>query len=214
MSRMAELKKIMHKRKLPKEKDNDFSLHDIYDKAINSKIFQRLSTGLVFDHSMSQHLCLWDQNYPECPDRFMKILERCNELKLVDRCKIIESRFAEEEELLLQHSEQQIEFLKSTENIKDIEKLEELSSRYDAVYFHPVSFEWFNNFRSFVILFYEHFRRRDFPFYYSTVKFYRISFKFLIFTSINSLTFISSELKILKKDLRNNFFVTIVQWHN
>ncbi|PSN48228.1 Histone deacetylase 10 [Blattella germanica] len=36
----------------------------------------RKQTGLVYDHRMSEHRCLWDSNYPECPERFTRVLER------------------------------------------------------------------------------------------------------------------------------------------
>ncbi|XP_051155205.1 histone deacetylase 6 isoform X2 [Leptopilina boulardi] len=137
---MASKKKLINKKKLQKENQYISPVHDIYDNAISSKVLQRLSTGLVYDLTMIEHRCLWDLNYQECPDRFQKVLDRCNELQLVDRCKIIESRFADEEELLLKHNREHIQFLKSTESIKDVNKLEELSSRYDAVYFHPSTY--------------------------------------------------------------------------
>lgn len=96
-------------------------------------------TGIVYDRSMADHRCLWDDNYPECPERFIKTLERCEELGLVDRCKIIEPRLASDDELLMKHTQEQIDILKATDGSEDIEKLEKLSSKYDAVYIHPVS---------------------------------------------------------------------------
>lgn len=33
-------------------------------------------TGLVYDESMSQHRCLWDDKHPECPERFIRVLDR------------------------------------------------------------------------------------------------------------------------------------------
>lgn len=143
---MAAKKKLVYKKKLQKETHHDSPVHDIYDNAINSKVLQRLSTGLVYDYSMADHKCLWDENYPECPERFLKVMERCNELHLVDKCKRIESRIADEDELLIKHNKEQIEFLKTTENITNVNMLEKLSSKYDAIYFHPVSF---NNFTVF-----------------------------------------------------------------
>ncbi len=50
------------------------------------------STGLVFDESMADYECLWDPTYVECPDRFNRVLSRCRELGLVERCAIIEPR--------------------------------------------------------------------------------------------------------------------------
>ena len=64
---------------------------------------------------------------------------RCEELGLVQCCKEILSREATEAELLTKHTPEQIEILKATENVTDEEYLEKLSSKYDAIYIHPVS---------------------------------------------------------------------------
>jgi len=64
---------------------------------------------------------------------------RCEALGLVSRCLFVEPREATEKEILMQHSVEQIEILKATRECKDEEFLEDLSSRYDAIYIHPVS---------------------------------------------------------------------------
>lgn len=64
---------------------------------------------------------------------------RCEELQLIDRCHRIDPRMGTPEQILLKHTQEQYDVLKSTENQTDNEKLEELSSHYDAVFFHPVS---------------------------------------------------------------------------
>lgn len=58
---------------------------------------------------------------------------------MIDRCHRIEPRLGTLEQILLKHTQEQYDVLKSTENVTDIEKMEELSSHYDAVFFHPVS---------------------------------------------------------------------------
>lgn len=98
----------------------------------------RKETGLVFDRSMAEHECLWDPNYPECPARLTRVLQRCEELGLMQRCKLVESRCAAENELLSKHSQKQIDILKATDGSIDSENLELLSSKYDAIYIHPV----------------------------------------------------------------------------
>lgn len=98
----------------------------------------RKETGLVFDRNMAEHECIWDPNYPECPARFTRVLQRCEELGLVQRCKLIEPRRATENELLSKHSQKQIDILKATDGSTDSENLELLSSKYDCVYIHPV----------------------------------------------------------------------------
>lgn len=99
---------------------------------------KRKETGLVFDRSMTEHKCLWDPNYPECPARLTRILQRCEELDLISRCKFIAPREATENEILMKHSQQQIDILKATDGSTDIDNLELLSSKYDAIYIHPV----------------------------------------------------------------------------
>lgn len=36
----------------------------------------KYKTGLVYDYQMADFYCLWDNNFPECPERFTKVLER------------------------------------------------------------------------------------------------------------------------------------------
>lgn len=127
------------KRKLLDKKSNNSFVQDIYQTAIDAYAMVRKKTGLVFDQSMAEHECLWDPNYPECPARFTQVLQRCEELGLVKRCKIIESRSATESEILTKHTQKQIDILKATHGCVDIENLELLSSRYDAIFIHPVS---------------------------------------------------------------------------
>ena len=57
----------------------------------------------------------------------------------MSRCLFIEPREATEKELLMKHTLEQIEILKATDQCNDEEFLEELSSRFDAIYIHPVS---------------------------------------------------------------------------
>ncbi|KZC13630.1 Histone deacetylase 6, partial [Dufourea novaeangliae] len=98
-------------------------------------------TGLVFDRSMEEHKCLWDPNYPECPARLTSILQRCEELGLISRCKFIASREATENEILGKHSQKILDILKATSECTDVDNLELLSSKYDAIYVHPSTYK-------------------------------------------------------------------------
>lgn len=124
-----------------KDKLKDTFVDDVYQKAITSYSLTRKDTGVVYDVSMADHKCLWDPHYPECPERFTRVLQRCKELNLLDRCKSIEPRFATNDEILTKHTQEQIDILKSTENCQDLVKLESISSKYDAIFIHPVSNE-------------------------------------------------------------------------
>lgn len=101
----------------------------------------RGETGIIYDKSMIQHHCLWDQSYPECPDRFTSVLNRCEELGLLARCKKLDTRSATKAEVLLKHSEEHFKLLEGTKHGSDEGQLEELSSNYDAIYIHPSTFD-------------------------------------------------------------------------
>nr|XP_050853987.1 histone deacetylase 6 isoform X1 [Vespula vulgaris] len=129
-------RKILHNKK-----SNTNFVHDIYQKIRDAYSVMHKETGIVYDHSMEDHRCLWDDNYPECPDRLTRILERCKELGLLNRCKLISTRFCTENEILKMHSQKQIDILKSTSGCMDLDKLETLSSKYDAIYVHPSTYK-------------------------------------------------------------------------
>lgn len=122
------------------KKPNDI-IKDIYQNAMDAKAMVHKQTGLVYDRRMAEHRCLWDSTYPECPERLTRVLERCEELGLMKFCKEISPREATEAELLAKHTPDQIKILKATENVNDEEYLEKLSSKYDAVYIHPSTYQ-------------------------------------------------------------------------
>lgn len=37
-------------------------------------------TGIIYDDSMTQHVCLWDSTYPECPERYSRVLQRYSQI--------------------------------------------------------------------------------------------------------------------------------------
>ncbi|XP_070074297.1 histone deacetylase 6 isoform X4 [Drosophila takahashii] len=114
---------------------------DIFQNAVDCKGAVRKPTALIYDESMSQHCCLWDKEHYECPERFTRVLERCRELNLAERCLELPSRSATKEEILRLHTEEHFERLKQTSGIRDDERMEDLSSRYDSIYIHPSTFE-------------------------------------------------------------------------
>ncbi|EDV95440.1 GH17575 [Drosophila grimshawi] len=114
---------------------------DIFQNAMNAKNMQRGATALIYDDSMSEHRCLWDETHQERPERFTRTMERCRELKLVDRCLQLKSRLATKEEILKLHSMEHYERLEQTSGVQNDEALEELSSHYDAIFIHPSTFK-------------------------------------------------------------------------
>ncbi|XP_031365832.1 histone deacetylase 6 isoform X2 [Apis dorsata] len=137
---IAAKREAAQQRILQGKKSNNVFIHDIYQKAIDAYNIKRMETGIVFDHSMAEHKCLWDSNYPECPARLIRVLQRCEELGLINRCKLITPRLASENEILMKHSQEQIDILKSTDGCTDTNNLELLSSKYDAIYIHPSTY--------------------------------------------------------------------------
>ncbi|XP_065072844.1 histone deacetylase 6 isoform X1 [Ochlerotatus camptorhynchus] len=120
---------------------NVVQLKDIYSNAMSAIELVRGPTGLVYDEKFAEHRCLWDTGYPECPERFTRVVERCRQLGLVDRCKTVEPRMATEEEILTKHTPEQIEILKKSKGSEDVDGLEKLSSCYDAIFVHPSSYD-------------------------------------------------------------------------
>lgn len=57
---------------------------------------------------------------------------------MVERCQVLDVRKAEDNELLTVHTEALVDQLRQTDGCLDLERLEKLSSNYDAVYIHPV----------------------------------------------------------------------------
>lgn len=135
---LAAKREATQRKQLELKKLDNFFIRDIYQSAINARNMTRKDTGLTYERSMAEHCCLWDKNYPECPARFTRVLERCEELGLTKRCKLVDPRSARLDEILMKHTQSQIDVLKATEGCDDADALEKLSSRYDAIYIHPV----------------------------------------------------------------------------
>ncbi|KAL7039894.1 hypothetical protein ACKWTF_000165 [Chironomus riparius] len=124
-------------------KGNDTSstaVKDIYGNALSSINMVRGRSGVIYDESMTQHFCLWDQNYPECPERFTSVINRCNELELFDRCIELKPRLATKNEILSIHTEKQYDLLQSTRDLNNEDQLEDLCSQYDAIFMNPSTF--------------------------------------------------------------------------
>ncbi|KAH9506186.1 histone deacetylase [Dermatophagoides farinae] len=102
---------------------------------------KNLKTGLVYYDDCVQHYCLWDDNYEENPRRYIRTMERLRQLGLVDKCLRLQPRKATENEILLVHSEEYIRKIERIRTLMDPEQLEQESSRFDAIYFSPSTFE-------------------------------------------------------------------------
>ncbi|KAF4520113.1 hypothetical protein B566_EDAN010269 [Ephemera danica] len=63
------------------------------------------------------------------------------ELGLLNRCLSLDPISADEGDIIAVHTQELLNLLKGTRESTDIEKLEQLSSDYDAVYIHPTSYD-------------------------------------------------------------------------
>nr|XP_046252337.1 histone deacetylase 6 [Scatophagus argus] len=96
-------------------------------------------TGLVYSEVFTRHESLWEFSHPESPHRVTSIMEELQRQDLLSHCVRVEPREAAEEELLLAHTKQYVDLMKSTQTMADSE-LHTLSEKYDSVYLHPESF--------------------------------------------------------------------------
>ncbi|XP_028170950.1 histone deacetylase 6 [Ostrinia furnacalis] len=130
------------KKALQKKKQTvDTVIRDHYQIAMESKNKVKGPTGFVTEPRMAEHRCLWDENYPECPERLIRVIDRCKELNLIEQCKEFPPRAADKEELNILHSPSVFEMLETTHQNNNLEYLEDLSSKYDAIYIHPSTHE-------------------------------------------------------------------------
>ncbi|KAL0279876.1 UNVERIFIED_CONTAM: hypothetical protein PYX00_001345 [Menopon gallinae] len=129
---LLKIKKSM-KQKAEQLKSPDF-VKDDYEVVQSTRNFLKGTTGIVYDEEFSKHYCLWDQNYPECPDRNDYIIKRCKDLGLLKLCTRIPARAATEDEILELHSQELLDILKSTDGEENFDYLEELSSKFDSVH--------------------------------------------------------------------------------
>ncbi|XP_062975530.1 histone deacetylase 6 isoform X2 [Elgaria multicarinata webbii] len=98
-----------------------------------------VGTGLVWDERMTEFRCLWDESFPECPERLVAIRGKLLQWDLLERCVLVTAQEISEEEILLAHSQEYLDLMKSTEAMSEAE-LKSLSDTYDSVYLHPNSY--------------------------------------------------------------------------
>ncbi|XP_076053921.1 histone deacetylase 6 isoform X2 [Oratosquilla oratoria] len=129
------------KRQSSKDSTTQMMSEDHFDKAQEAQGMVRGETAVVYDECMVEHKCLWDLNYPELPERFTSVINRCQEMNLLEKCLRIPSRPASAEEVLTKHKLSYYGLLRSTSGETDVTKLEALSQKYDSIYFHPKTYE-------------------------------------------------------------------------
>uniref|UniRef100_A0A803SYR6 Histone deacetylase 10 n=1 Tax=Anolis carolinensis TaxID=28377 RepID=A0A803SYR6_ANOCA len=75
----------------------------------------------------------------EVPERLSSCYEQLQGYNLIERCTSVPVREATEDEIMLVHSSDYLEIVKSTEKMKQ-EELRKISADFDAVYFHPTTY--------------------------------------------------------------------------
>ncbi|XP_058148075.1 histone deacetylase 6 isoform X2 [Dasypus novemcinctus] len=96
-------------------------------------------TGLVLDEQLNEFHCLWDDSFPESPERLHAIKEHLTREGLLDRCMSFQAQIAKKEELQLVHSLEYIDLMETTQYMNETQ-LRILADTYDSVYLHPNSY--------------------------------------------------------------------------
>ncbi|KAM6143529.1 protein deacetylase HDAC6 [Erethizon dorsatum] len=135
---LAEVKKKGKMKKLSQAVEDDLIM-GLQELDMNSEAKVLVGTGLVFDEQLNEFHCLWDESFPERPERLHAIKEQLIQEGLLDRCVSFQARFAEKEELMLVHSLEFIDLMETTQYMSERE-LQVLADTYDSVYLHPNSY--------------------------------------------------------------------------
>ncbi|XP_020028175.1 protein deacetylase HDAC6 isoform X2 [Castor canadensis] len=135
---LAEIKKKGKMKKLSQKVEEDLIV-GLQGLDLNPEVKIVTGTGLVFDEQLNEFYCLWDDSFPESPERLHAIKEQLIQESLLDRCVCFQARFAEKEELMLVHSLEYIDLMEMTQYMNEGE-LRVLASTYDSVYLHPNSY--------------------------------------------------------------------------
>ncbi|KAL4695090.1 hypothetical protein H8959_000185 [Pygathrix nigripes] len=135
---LAEVKKKGKMKKLGQAMEEDL-IAGLQGMDLNLEAEALAGTGLVLDEQLNEFHCLWDDSFPEGPERLHAIKEQLIQEGLLDRCVSFQARFAEKEELMLVHSLEYIDLMETTQYMNEGE-LHVLADTYDSVYLHPNSY--------------------------------------------------------------------------
>ncbi|CAL1298744.1 unnamed protein product [Larinioides sclopetarius] len=107
-----------------------------------NKVLDRNSkTGLIYDDRMSLHYCLWESEMQERPERYLSPMKKIREYGLLERCSVLPSKLATEEELQLVHTKEYISEIKNSTATEEVSEWEKLSTKYDGVFFNSHTYE-------------------------------------------------------------------------
>ncbi|XP_041347489.1 histone deacetylase 6-like [Gigantopelta aegis] len=97
-------------------------------------------TCFLYDELMMKHKHEWCGDYPERPERISQPYARCCQLGLVDRCEILEMRYATEDHILIKHSQELLEKTKSLPNMS-LSELLHVSEQYSSWFANNSTYE-------------------------------------------------------------------------
>ncbi|XP_026188442.1 histone deacetylase 6 isoform X2 [Mastacembelus armatus] len=137
----SNLQEVKRKGRMERNREErEEELNDRLHKLDLSGSSAATGTGLVYSEIFTHYKNLWEPSHPESPDRVTTIMKELETQELLPHCIRVEPREATEEELLLVHTKQYVDLIKSTQTMSESE-LQTLSEKYDSVYFHPESFQ-------------------------------------------------------------------------
>jgi len=93
-------------------------------------------TGLAYSPDMLLHTCTWDSNHIESPARLERVVARCQEMGLLDKCTRIPPREASDHELLCYHDQEFLDTMVNSRLMAESEA-EEVCKGLDSVYLCP-----------------------------------------------------------------------------
>ena len=93
-------------------------------------------TGLAYSPDMLLHTCTWDSNHIESPARLERVMARCQEMGLVEKCSKVPSREATDQELLCYHDQEFLDTMAKSRVMAEAEA-EDVCKGLDSVYLCP-----------------------------------------------------------------------------
>lgn len=109
----------------------------IQNTNIEYKLVGIKRTALAFDQRMAaqEHFNKGDKGHPERPSRAKSIWAQLTATGLVERCNLIASRAATDEELLLCHSKDHVMMMSHLVDCQSDQELKDLAGKFDSIYF-------------------------------------------------------------------------------
>ncbi|KAI6172078.1 Histone deacetylase family protein [Aphelenchoides besseyi] len=99
-----------------------------------------MTTFFVTDERMLKHCCEWDFHHIERPQRLNQILCKLKSSGILNECKLLNSRVATKDELLMVHDEEYVQKIKNTATLT-LKEQEDFSSGFEDIYVNESTYE-------------------------------------------------------------------------